>query len=41
MKTIEDWDKIREQVVEQSSPEDNENFPQGLVMEIRGPMGRK
>ena len=39
VKTTEDWDKIREQVVEQPSPEDNGNFPRRLVMEIRGRMG--
>ncbi len=38
METIEDWDKIWEQVVEQPSPEDNGNFPRHLVMEIRGRM---
>ncbi len=35
---MEDWDKIKKQVVEQPSPEDNRNFPQCLVMEIRRQM---
>ncbi len=35
----ENWDKIREQVVEQPSPADNGNFPQHLAMKIRGRMG--
>ncbi len=41
MKTMEDWDKIREQVVEQPSLEDNRNFPQHLVIEIRGQIGER
>ena len=36
---MEDWDKIREQVVKQPSPEDNKNFLQRLIIEIRGRMG--
>ncbi len=39
METTEDWDKIRERVVEQPSQEDNGNFLQRLVIEIRGQMG--
>ncbi len=39
METTEDWDKIRVQVVEQPSAEDNRNFPRRLVMEIKGRMG--
>ncbi len=39
VETTEDWDKIREQVIEQASLEDNGNFPRRLVMEIRGRMG--
>ncbi len=35
----EDWDKIREQVVEQYSLEDNRNFLWRLVIKIRGQMG--
>ena len=40
METMKDWDKIKEQVVEQPSLEDNKNFPQRLVMEIRGQIER-
>ncbi len=39
VETTEDWDKIREQVVEQPSPEENGNFPRRLVMKIRRRIG--
>ncbi len=35
VETTKDWDKIREQVVEQLSPEDNRNFSWRLVIKIR------
>ncbi len=39
VETTEDWDKIREQVVEQLNLEDNGNFARRLVIEIREQMG--
>ena len=36
METMEDWDKMKEQIVEESSSKDNGNFLWHLVMEIRG-----
>ena len=38
VETTEDWDKIREQIIEQSSLKNNRNFPRRLVMEIREQM---
>lgn len=35
VETMEDWDKIREQIIEQPSPENNENYPQYLIIEIK------
>ena len=39
MKTTENWDKIRKQVVEKPNLEDNANFLQRLVIENREQMG--
>ena len=38
VETTKDWDKIRKQVIEQPSLENNENFLQCLMMEIRRQM---
>ena len=37
--TAEDWEKVKGQVVEQPSPEENGGFPRRLVMEIEGRQG--
>ena len=38
--TAEDWEKVKGQVVEQPSPEENGGFPRCLVMEIEKRQGR-
>lgn len=40
VETVEDQNKIRNQVVKQPNPENNKNFPQRLVMELRRQMKR-
>ena len=37
--TVEDWEKVKSQVVEQPSLEENGGFPRRLVMEIEGRQG--
>lgn len=35
MKMMEDWDKIRKQIIEQPNLKDNGNFLKRLVMKIK------
>ena len=37
--TVEDWENVKGQVVEQPSPEENSGFPHCLVMEIEERQG--